>query len=83
MKTKIIVRKIPTEDILDILIEMRELGVEFVNFECDLTKEKDLITVVEYKYNNPDPNQKTIDYPPKGKQHMEYIKKIIDEHGTN
>lgn len=82
MKTKIIVRKIPTEDILDILVEMRELGIEFVNFECILTSEKDTIHVSEYK-TNPDPNQKTIDYEPKNKEHMRYIKKIINNHGSN
>lgn len=82
MKTKIIVRKIPTEDILDVLVEMRESGVEFVNFECVLTPEKDIIHVSEYS-TNPDPNQKTIDYEPMNKKHMRFIKKFINDHGSN
>ncbi len=82
MKTKIIVRKIPTEDILDILVEMRESGVEFIDFECELTPDKDTIHVSEYSAN-PDPNQKTINYEPKNKQHMRYIQKILNGHGSS
>lgn len=82
MKTTVTVKKIPTEDILNILLEMRELGIEFVNFQCEMTPTKDTVHVIEYKYKA-NPNQKLIDYESKNVEHMKYIKKIIDEHGSN
>ena len=84
MKTIVTVRKIPLEDVLNILLEMRELGIEHVNFKCEMTPTKDSIHVIEYRAKT-DPNQqiKLINSELKKIDHMEYIQKIIDNHGKN
>jgi len=84
MKTTVVVRKIPLESVLSILIEMRELGIEHVNFECEMTPERDNIHVVQYKgVNNPSQQSIGIDADAVEKDRLNYIKKIINSHGSN
>jgi len=79
MKTTVTVRKIPTEDILNILLEMRELGVAHVNFNCILTGTQDNIEVTAFQgVNNPNQESKFIDMEKESKSQDEYIKRIID-----
>ena len=85
MKTIITVRKIPLEAVLEVLLEMRDQGIEHVNFECVLTPVKDLLHITEYK-NVPSSKKQQfslIDYELKQLEHIEFIKKIIDGHGKN
>jgi hypothetical protein len=56
---KVTVRKIPLEDILGVLVLMREANVEFVNFECDMNPTQDNVNVAPYICI--DPNQQSLE----------------------
>jgi hypothetical protein len=84
MKTTVTVRKIPLESVLSILLEMRDLGIEHVNFECEMTPERDNIHVIQYKgVNNPSQQSIDIDTDTVEEDRLNYIKKIIKDHGSN
>jgi len=84
MKTTITVRKIPLEAVLSVLLEMREQHIEFVNFECVLSPEKDIIHIIEYQgVNNTNQQSLKLDTDAVEEDRINYIKKIIDEHGRN
>ena len=84
MKTTIVVKKISLEAVLGILLEMRDENIEYVNFECEMTPTRDNVHIVEYRsVKNPYQQTLDIDSAAKEEERLNYIKKIIDEHGSN
>jgi len=86
MKTTVTVKKIPTDAIFEIMLKMREAGVEHVNFVCEMTPTQDNVTVVEYRPTGKDSNQHTldIDFENVEEQRIDYIKKILKgDNGTS
>jgi hypothetical protein len=81
MKSSIKVRKIPLEDIITVLLEIRDTGAVHVDFKCILTPGRDSIHVSAYGAKNP--NEVTREFDTEKEQHEEYIKRIIEGHGRN
>lgn len=82
MKTTVIVRKVSTDAILEILLEMKELGVDYVNLECVMTATKDHVHITEYSPKI-DPAQQVIDLESTEEERLNYIQKIINRDGSN
>jgi hypothetical protein len=73
------VRKIPLEQLLSVLILMRDSGEEFINLECEMNPIQDNVQITPYIYN--DPNQMKIDASIQSEDQMKTIKNLLN--GSN
>lgn len=75
---KVTVRKIPVEQILNVLILMRDSGEEFVNFECDVNPTQDFVHVDAFRETDPKQQKLLIDMEQHSEDQMKTIKNLLN-----
>lgn len=75
---QVTVRKIPLEDMLGVLILMRDAGEEFINFECDMNPTQDFVHVLPYEGIDDSLKKLEIDMNVESEDQMKTIKRLLN-----